>query len=46
MTVSSSPQKSDQLPVKKIPVHIKVKENIRQAQKIKFKILLKILFFF
>ena len=24
MTVSSSPQKSDQLPVKKIPVHIKV----------------------
>ena len=41
MTVSSSPQKSDQLPVKKIPVHIKVIEK----HKIKFKVLLKILFF-
>jgi len=27
MTVSSSPQKSDQLPVKKIPVHIKSAQN-------------------
>lgn len=33
MTISSSPQKSDQLPVKKIPVHIKVKHLNEKATK-------------